>query len=284
MWELVDRMFWPGSPWSEVMDNLRDGSHTGKIPKGCSERCWRMEHLVVGVDIINTGQPKCLCSNQIWRWSRETDSCSCCSKCLCFSTSVSTSTSNRNFHFLVQHFSCPTAYVITPQYLFCPSFNLPHLSPGFKANYPHEERNFLDSGLHRNGLLSHFSLGSDSERSKSSTMCALQKLFWVCPLMNINHCVCCVPKSPHSAFALVFFKEMWAQSCSHLHRAGSFCLCHQVSTGDNYSFSSVAEVKVSPMGIRRGSPRQKLHSGLQHGSWPRTLNLFLPSKAGPAFV
>lgn len=50
--------------------------------------------------------------------------------------------------------------------------------------------------------------------------------------------------------------------------------CHQVSSGDNYSFSSVAKVKVSPMGIRRGPPRQKFHSGLQDGSWPRTLNLF----------
>lgn len=102
--------------------------------------------------------------------------------------------------------------------------------------------------------------------------------------MNINHCVCCVSKSPHSAFVLAWFKETWAQVCPHLHRVMSLCLCYQVNTGDSYFFSSVAEVKVSPMGIRRGSLRQKLHSGLQCGSWPRTLNLFLPSNAGPAFV
>lgn len=38
------------------------------------------------------------------------------------------------------------------------------------------------------------------------------------------------------------------------------------------------------MGIRRGPPRQKFLSGLQDGSWPRTLNPFLPSKARPVFV
>lgn len=207
------------------------------------------------------------------------DNCSGSFKCIWFSTPVSNSTGSINLHFLVQHCKCPAAYVITTQYLFCPSFNLPHLSPGFKANYLHEECNFLDSESHRKGLLRHFSSGSDSERSKSSTMCALQNFFWVRSFMNINHCVCCVSKSPHSAFILACFKEMWAQVCPHLRRAVSLCLCHQVNTRDNYFFSSVAEVKVSPMGIRRGSLRQKLHSGLQYGSWPRTFNLFLPSNS-----
>lgn len=194
MLELVDRSFWLGPPWSEVRDSLREGSHTDKITKGHSER--GMEHVVVGVGIIVIGQPKCLSSNLIWRWSRETDNSSCCSKCIWFLIPVSSSTGSRNLHFLVQYFRCPTAYVITPQHLFCPSFNLPHLSPALKANYLPEEHNFLDSWSHRNDLVSHFSLGSGSERSKSSTMCALQKLFRVCTLMNINHCVCCVSKSP----------------------------------------------------------------------------------------
>lgn len=124
------------------------------------------------------------------------DNCSGSFKCIWFSTPVSNSTGSINLHFLVQHCKCPAAYVITTQYLLCPSFNLPHLSPGFKANYLHEECNFLDSESHRKGLLRHFSSGSDSERSKSSTMCALQNFFWVRPFMNINHCVCCVSKSP----------------------------------------------------------------------------------------
>lgn len=98
--------------------------------------------------------------------------------------------------FLVQRFSCPTTYVITPQYQFCPSFNLPHLSPGLKANYLHKERNFLRLWISPEWSVKSFFIRSRLGKIKESPCVPPQKFLWACPLMNINHCVCCVSKSP----------------------------------------------------------------------------------------
>lgn len=98
--------------------------------------------------------------------------------------------------FLVQCFSCPTAYVITPQYQFCPSFNLPHLSPGLKANYLHKEHNFLRLWFSPEWAAKSFFIKFRLGKIKESPCVPPQKFLWAFSLMNINHCVCCVSKSP----------------------------------------------------------------------------------------
>lgn len=124
--------------------------------------------------------------------------------------------------FLVQRFSCPTTYIITLQYQFCPSFNLPHLSPGLKANYLHKEHNVLRLSISPEWSVNSFFIRSRLGKIKESPCVPPPEVSLGLPPHEYKSlCLLCFQR-PHSAFTLALFKEMWAQACPYLHRDVSF--------------------------------------------------------------